>query len=270
MSKRKTGWLRWRHRFEYLIFRLVVCLLQILTPRQAVQLARAAAFLVCRGFPRRLTRYEVARDNLQRAFPGRYSDAELDALIFEMWVHLFRMIVEIAQLPRKLRLTNFRRVFSFSNREPVVRAACSDRPMILVSGHYGNWEMSLAVFGMFGFRMHAVARPLDNPYLHRWFEEFRQRTGHELIAKKGAFRRMADVLETGGTVAVLGDQDAGPRGTFVEFFGRPASTFPTLARLAVEFDACLCVGYSRRLPDDFDDCHWVRYELGCEEVIDPR
>jgi len=191
-------------------------------------------------------------------------------MIYRMWTHLFRMIVEIAQLPRKLRITNFRDVFEFRNREPVVKAFCSDRPVILLSGHFGNWEMSLSVFGVFGFPMSAVARPLDNPFLQEWFERFRQQTGHAMIAKRGAFSRMAEVLDTGGIVAVLGDQDAGLRGTFVDFFGHPASTFPTIARLAVEYDAYICMGYSRRLPDDFQNHRWVRYELGCEAVVDPR
>ena len=270
MGRPETWQLRWRYRFEYLAFRIVLCVLQSLSPRTAIRLAESFGVFVFRRVPRRWTRYEVACQNLRRAFGDEYSDREIDDLIQGMWVHLFRMIVEIAHVTRRLRLRNFYDVFTFRNREAVVRAFCSDRPAVLLSGHYGNWEMSLAVFGLFGLRMHAIARPLDNPYLHRWFEQFREHTGHCMIAKGGAANRMADVLERGDAVALLCDQDAGLRGTFIDFFGHPASTFSAIARLAVQYDARLCVGYSRRLPDDFENYRWVRYELGCEEVIDPR
>ncbi len=270
MAKRITFALRCRYLLEYVVFRVAVCLLQVLSPRAAARLARRAAWVMCRVVPKKWTRYHVAEANLRLAFGDELTDEQRDRLILEMWVHLFRMIVEIAQLPRKLRLNNFRDVFEFRDRARVVRAVCSGRPMILVSGHYGNWEMSLAVFGLLGLRMHAVARPLDNPYLNRWFEAYRQHTGHRLVPKRGAVRRLACVLEQGQTAALLGDQDAGLSGIFVDFFGHPASTFPTVARLALDADALICVGYSRRLTDDFNANRWVRYELGCLEVIDPR
>ncbi len=270
MAKRMTKWLRVRYLMEYFCFRLVVCVLQILSPRSSARLAEIAAKFVFYVLPKRWTRYYVASENLQRAFGDELDQRQRDEIILRMWIHLFRMIVEIAQLPRKVRLHNFWNVFDLQDRDRVVRAVCSDRPMILVSGHYGNWEISLTVFGLFGLRMNAVARPLDNPYLNRWFERFRRFTGHNLIPKKGAVRTMAAVLEKGGTVALLGDQDAGLSGLFVDFFGHPASTFPTVARLALDFDALVCVGYSRRLPDDFTRCRWVRYELACMEMIDPR
>jgi KDO2-lipid IV(A) lauroyltransferase len=80
---------------------------------------------------------------------------------------------------------------------------------------------------------------------------------------------MLQILEQGGSLGMLCDQDAGPRGLFVEFFGRRASTFKSIALLAIEHRALICVGYARRLPDDFENNFWVRYELGCEEIIDP-
>ena len=65
------------------------------------------------------------------------------------------------------------------------------------------------------------------------------------------------------------DQDAGKKGLFVPFFGKDASTFKSIALLAMQYRAVICVGYARRLPDDFRNFRWVRYELGCEAVIDP-
>ncbi len=262
-------WLDLRYRAEYLVFRVLVCVLQAMSPRRCVWLAETLAFFVFRVLPRKLTRYEVARQNIQTAFRGRYTEKQIDEIIFRMWVHLFRMIAEITHLTRKFHVNNAFSVLSFRNRSDIVRPLCSERPVIVLSGHYGNWEMSLSSLGVFGFPINVVARDLDNPYLHNWFFRFRQATGHQMIGKKGAFGRMASVLEQGGNIALLCDQDAGLRGTFVDFFDRKASTFPTIARLAIEFQAYICVGYSRRLPDDFENHEWVHFEMGCEEVVDP-
>jgi KDO2-lipid IV(A) lauroyltransferase len=139
----------------------------------------------------------------------------------------------------------------------------------VLSGHFGNWEMATAALGQFGFPAGVVARDFDNPYLHDWFARWRQATGHRLISKKGGAQDMIAFMENGGCLAMLADQDAGSRGLFVPFFGKPASTFKSIALLALQYRALICVCYSRRLDDDFENNHWVKYEAGCEEVIDP-
>jgi KDO2-lipid IV(A) lauroyltransferase len=140
--------------------------------------------------------------------------------------------------------------------------------VIIVSGHFGNWEVAIGTFGMFGFRMGVVARDLDNPYLHRWFVRFRQQTGHRLISKKGGGVDMLATLARRGHLALMGDQDAGSGGLFVDFFGKPASTFKSIALVALEYRAYIAVGYAVRLPDDFDRNRWVRYKIGYADLID--
>ena len=259
---------KWRHFAEYLVFRCVVCLIDSLPTRVTVRLAEILAYAVFRFLPRKMIRYEVARQNLKTAFGDKYTDAELDEIQQKMWVHLFRLVVEIVQLPRKIRLYNCADVLVFRNRDDSVKALSSGRPVIVLSGHFGNWEMAVTAFGMFGFPMGVVARDLDNPYLHRWFMRFREHTGHHLLSKKGGGGDMVEYLERRGNLALLADQDAGKRGMFVPFFGRPASTFKSIALLALQYRAVVIVGYAIRLPDDFSNSRWVRFEQGCEAVLD--
>jgi KDO2-lipid IV(A) lauroyltransferase len=258
-----------RHRLEYFAFRLIACLLAILSVRQTVRCGEALGWLLTRPALRKLARYHVARDNLRQAYGDSLSDREIDNLIRRLWVHLFRLVAELVQLPRKMTLTNCREVIVFRNRRPVLEALCSGRPVFILGGHFGNWEVSTATFGLFGFPMGIVAREMDNPYLHRWFFETRQQFGHKLFLKRGGFEGMAELMQAGGNLGLLCDQDAGHRGVFVDFFGRPASTFKSIALMALEYKALIVVGYGIRLPDDFVNARWVRYEIGCEEVIDP-
>lgn len=270
MKERTSFWLNLRHKLEYLIFRLIACPLQMLSARMTARWAELMASFVFHVLPRKMTRYKVARENLRIAFGEELSESRIDEIIYGMWVHLFRMSGEIFQIPRKLHRESYNDVFQFRNRQGVVQALSSDRPSLVLSGHYGNWEMSVAVFGAFGFPMCVVARALDNPYFDAWFGAFRSHTGHTMVAKRGAFKHMQSVMEQQGNIALLGDQDAGSRGMFAKFFGKDASTFPTIARLAIDYDACVCVGYSRRLPDDFESQYWVRFELGSAGVVDPH
>ena len=256
-----------RDAVEYFLFRLCVCLIDMLPTWLCVRWARGMAFVVHRIVPRRWTRYSVASENIRTAF-GDLPEREVDRMVHEMWVHLFRMVTEIIQLPRKLHLENCRDAIQFRNRNATVRALCTGRPVIVLSGHFGNWEMANVAFGLFGFPMGVVARELDNPYLHRWFQRWRERTGHRLIGKKGGGGEMVQYLDQRGFLALLGDQDAGRKGLFVPFFGKEASTFKSIALLALQHRAIICVGYARRMPDDFRKSSWVQYEIGCEEAID--
>jgi KDO2-lipid IV(A) lauroyltransferase len=259
-----------RHLAEYLAVKIVVCIVQALSPRMCVRLAHGLARLVHYGLPRKWTRFAVACDNIRSAFGERYSEAKIERIVYRMWVSLFRMVTEIALLPRKLRLDNVVDVVAFRNKPAVVRALCSERPVILLSGHFGNWEMAVSIFGLFGFRMGMVARELDNPYLNRWILKFRKYTGHRPISKRGGGGEMLKLLERRGSIALLGDQDAGSSGVFVDFFGKPASTFKSIALLAMEYEALIFVGYARRLENETTAGGWPRFELGCEDVIDVR
>jgi KDO2-lipid IV(A) lauroyltransferase len=142
--------------------------------------------------------------------------------------------------------------------------------VLILSGHFGNWEVTLATFGVFGFPLGVVVREMDNPYLHRWFAQFRERYRHRQLMKDGGWEEIVAALRAGGNLGLLADQDAGRRGVFVDFFGAPASTHKSIALLALEYDALIVLGYGIRLPDALQDARWSRFEIGCEAVLDPR
>ncbi len=254
---------------EYVAFRTVAAVAQALSPRGCRFVAEflAGALML---LPKKLTRYHVAAENLRIAFGPELSDRAIRQTIYRMWRHLFLLVAEMLQLPRRLTLTTVTDAIRFRNKGDVVTALSSGRPVLVLSGHYGNWEMAVSVFGLFGYRMGVVGRTLDNPWLERWFRQFRGYTGHVPLAKKGSYDEMLEILSRGGALALLADQDAGSGGVFVDFFGKPASTYKSLALLALEYDALIVVGYAQRLDDDLMASGWPRFELGCEAVVDPR
>lgn len=240
----------------YLAVRLAVCVLQALpysAGRSLMLLLARLAYLVDKRHR------EVARDNLRQAFPGQWSEADLRRWVLDVYRHFAVMLVEMVHLPRKLYPNTWRRYVELEDGGLLVRALLSDRPVLLVTGHYGNWEMGGYALALFGFRSWAIARPLDNPYLDRFLRQFREKTGQRLIAKKGEFELIEQVLRNRGLLCTLGDQDAGQRGLFVDFFGRPASTHKAMAVLALEYRADVLVAVARKVGEPMR----YRIEVGC-------
>jgi KDO2-lipid IV(A) lauroyltransferase len=245
----------------YLAVRLVVGVAQALSIEQSYALADLLARIIYRVDTRHRV---VGLENLRLAFGDRYTEAQRDALIRRVYRHFCRMLMEMLHIPRKLHLETWRRRITLVGQGAVVDRLLRGGPVIMLSGHFGNWEMAGYLFGVFGFPPHSVARTLDNPYLDRFLRSFRERTGQKMIPKKGGYDQMLEVLRRGGVLSFLADQDAGERGLFVEFFGRPASTHKAIALLAIEHKAPVVVGYARRIGPGF------RYEVGCDAVIDPE
>jgi Kdo2-lipid IVA lauroyltransferase/acyltransferase len=135
---------------------------------------------------------------------------------------------------------------------------------VIVSGHFGNFELAGFAFGLFGFEMFSVARPLDNRFLDRWVRDFRAASFVRILPKNGSAGEIADLLARQGTLSVLADQHAGAKGCWVDFFGRPASTHKAIALFSLANDAPLVVGGFRRLDEP------LKFELAIECVADPR
>ena len=177
---------------------------------------------------------KIGLENLRLAFGDRYTEAERDQIVRGVYRHFCMMLMEILHIPRKLHPTTWRERITLVGEDLAVDRLLKGGPIIMLSGHFGNWEMAGYLFGVFGFPPHSVARALDNPYLDRFLRRFRERSGQRMIPKKGGYDQMLAVLRDGGVLSFLADQDAGERGMFVEFFGRPASTHKAIALLALE------------------------------------
>ena len=105
--------------------------------------------------------------------------------------------------------------------------------IILVTGHFGNWELLGHMWANLGVPVAGIARPLDNPYLDAWLHRVRTGNGNRVIHRDGAILQSLRVLRQGGTVAVLIDQRPKRGGYRVPFFGVDAYTTEGLGALAL-------------------------------------
>lgn len=244
----------------YLAVRITVCVLQAVSLEAGYKFARGLAWL---AFTVDKRHRRVAAENLRHAFGNQLTDRGRQEMVFAVYEHFARMIVEIIHIPRRMHVTNWKNYAKLNNATPALRVIMEDRPKILVTAHFGNWEMAGYLLAAIGMRSFAIARDLDNKYLHDFLLRFRQWSGQTILSKHGDFDRIQHVLATEQLLISVGDQSAGPRGYFVEFFGRPASAHKAIALLAIKYNAPIIVGYAFRDTDAF------HYEVGCAGIIDP-
>ena len=244
----------------YVLVRLFICFVQAIRIETGVAIADTFAWLACDVLG---LRRKVVDENLRHAFPN-LDERGRRRLTRQMWRHLILLVLEVAHVPRKIHETNWRRFVKLRNVEPLMRHFMSNRPVVVVTGHFGNFEVGGYMLGLLGFPTHSVARTLDNPHINDFLERFRGATGQHIIPKNGGYDQILDVLSSNGIMAFLADQSAGPKGCWVDFFDRPASTYKAIALLALEHDAPIAVCYSRRLGQP------MQFEMVVSDILDSR
>lgn len=243
----------------YMLVRLFICIVQATPLETCRYIAHALGFLATDVLK---VRQRTIDDNLSHVFP-KMTERQRRKLKRRMWEHLLLLVCEVAHAPRKIHTTNWRKYIKLRNARPMVQQLLDERPTILVSGHYGNFEIAGFVTGLLGFPSFTIARELDNPYLDRFVNRFRGLHGQFMLPKDGSAPMVTAIMAQGGTLSLLGDQHAGDKGCWVEFLGRLASCHKAVAVFTIAGGAPMIVGYARRLDKP------LVFEVGMEAIADP-
>jgi Kdo2-lipid IVA lauroyltransferase/acyltransferase len=248
-------------RLTYLALRLVAMALHCFavdTNLQTAKLIGGIMYTVDRKHRER------ALGNLRRSFPDM-PQGKLEALARRSVQQLVMLAVEVLFTTRLIRLDSYARYCELENfQESLALLLQPGKGLIMLTGHYGNWEILGYVLATLGFETTAIARPLDNPYVNRWLLGVREKQGQRILDKKGAVNEVTDLLEAGKAVGFIADQNAGAKGMFVEFFGRLASTYKSIGLLAMRYEVPVVIGYARRVDDRF------HFKLGAQDIIYPE
>lgn len=123
------------------------------------------------------------------------------------------------------------------------------RPVILVTGHFGNYDASRAALIARGYRVGALYMPMANPYFNAHYERAIGSIGQPLFPRgKKGLTGMVRHLRGGGMLGMLVDQHMG-HGAPLTFFGKTALTALSAAELALKYDALLVPTYGIRSSD---------------------
>lgn len=247
-------------RFVYLVVRTLVAVIQMLPLQACSSIAVWMSWLAVDVLK---FRSKVVDENLRRAFPTMSSLARRQ-MARGMWEHLVLMICEIVHVPRKIHETNWRNYVRIHNKKLLTSYLIDERPTVLLSAHFGNFELAGVTAGLLGFRTHTVARDLDNRLVSHFFQGLRESKGQYMLPKEGSAPLISRVLDTQGIIALLGDQYAGPKGCWVDFFGHPTSYHKAVAVFPLTAQAPLVITYAKRVGGP------LQFEVGLSDVLDPR
>ncbi|HUH12413.1 MAG TPA: lysophospholipid acyltransferase family protein [Longimicrobiales bacterium] len=180
-------------------------------------------------------RRDVTEANLRLAFPDA-DDAWIRATGRACYAHLAREMLVAVRLgsmtPAEVRARARVRGLELLE-EPLGRGD----GVVLITGHFGNWEMGGATLAAHGVPLDVVAQRQRNPLVDGIINRSRGHSGMGLIERSRATRQGLRALRDGRAVGFVADQDARRAGVFVPFFGRPASTHRGPAILALRSGA---------------------------------
>jgi Kdo2-lipid IVA lauroyltransferase/acyltransferase len=192
-------------------------------------------------------RRAMTLENLTRALGRERSAAQLRRLARRSFEHLGMNLVEACVFFFRPTSVLLSRV-ELCGMEHVHAAASQGRGILLLTAHYGNWELLAASHALSVFSLSVVVRPLDDPVIDRVVERFRRRSGVELITKRRGLRDILEALRRGRMVGILLDQNAArSEGVFAPFFGVPASTSKALAVISLRTGAPVVPVFIRRV-----------------------
>ena len=171
-------------------------------------------------------------NNLKIAFPTK-TENELTDIAIKFYKNLGMVFVEIFRL-NKYKESN---VDDFVESDfDHIKNIYGEQGILLLTAHFGNWELLAKTFGLKGYKGNVLARPLDNPYIEKILYDLRTASGNKVIYnRENAVKNIIKALNEKEIVGFLPDENASKRiGVFVDFFGVKACTMPGMANIAAK------------------------------------
>jgi Kdo2-lipid IVA lauroyltransferase/acyltransferase len=226
-----------QHRLEYIAYVSMERLICALPDGSLSLVARFLAFLSYRIL--RIRRV-VSLQNLEYAFPEK-PETWRKKTAFSSYRHFALMILEFMKM-NKWPPDRLRQMVTVENLEMLQDAMKEGRGAIMVSGHFGNWEIAMGYLHLQGIRSAIIQQRQKNRLVNNRMKRLREKWGMEIVYPRGAVSQCVHMLHRKMMVGLLGDQDAGRRGVFVPFFDRLSSTHIGAAAIHLKSGSPMLLG----------------------------
>ncbi|MBI4711683.1 MAG: lysophospholipid acyltransferase family protein, partial [Candidatus Omnitrophica bacterium] len=236
---------------EYIVFRFLAFLLRLIPLKASYRIADALGIFAVRFLG---IRRETMMKNLRLAFGNEKTEAELLRIAEQSIQNLSKLVFEFLRTPEASAYPE--RYIEPPDVTPLMEAVKQKGGFVAIVSHFGNWEWLAIPIKKDGLHVHAVGRPLKNPYLYRYIREMREAANLTNIEKSGAVRSSIEVLKKHGILAVLIDQHESQGSVWVDFFGRKAATSTLPAMLALKYEYPVLPAFFYR---DESGCSKIKY-----------
>lgn len=202
----------------------------------------------------------VAYANLKSAFAKEKSPAELRAITKRVYQNMVQTFMEVLNLT-KVNKQYVDQYIDVINYERIVNAAKSGRGTILLTAHFGDWELSSLTSSVKGFPILVLVREQKMKRLNELLNQLRESNGCTVIRKGMDVKNILRALNNKDIVGILSDQDAGRNGMLVDFFGRPTSCHSGAFEIAKHTGSLILPNFNVRVNGPY-------HKLYLEDYID--
>lgn len=197
-------------------------------------------------------RRNITYANLKAAFYKEKTPEEIKRLSRKVYNNLAETFVEILSMT-KVNKPYIEKYVKVHNIERIENASKNPKGMILLSAHFGNWELSTVTSVMKGFPLYLLARDQRMKRLNELLNTLRELKGNIVIRKGTDIKNIFRVLHKGKAVGILADQNAGASGELIELFERPASTAVGPYRFAQKSGAWILPAFIHRVKGKYHE-----------------
>ena len=223
-------------------------------------------------------RKAVIQANINQVFANTLMPAEKEHLAKAFYSHLLTSLKEMVQL-RFLSEKKLCERVEVRGYERLLDIADQGKGVLVLTGHFGNWEFAplggILNFKQFQGQFHFIRRMLGNKTIERILFRRYYRAGLNVIPKKNSLQQVCDVLEKKHAVVFVLDQHASLAnrdGVAVEFFGKKAGTYRSLASLSRNTGLPVVPAAGYRLPNGrhvlefYEPIAWQEYPTMQESI----
>ena len=244
MSRTKPGLLRrLQYLIEYAVLRALDAAIGLLPEGAAVRAGVALGWLSWLACGRRR---RIARQNIEKAMPGEYTDEEVWRLVKQVFLNIGLTAVESIWMRTRATKEDVEQRVPMDGLDTATHSCEKGRGMIGFTPHLGNWELFGGRLAVGLDRFNALARPANNPLVREYTTRLRENLGIIVLSTRDGVRPMIAALRRGETLGVLIDQHVNRAFVPATFFGRKAATTAVVASLALRLDLPVFVGYAAR------------------------
>ena len=189
----------------------------------ALQLGSAAGFCAYYFLKRRRA---SAYADLKSAFGNRFTEKQRCQLVRSHFAHLGRVGVEMLYFPQ-LKLEDLKPRLKINHKERHDQIIADNKPMVLLTAHFGNWEILQVIGTLEGRPIHVLQRPQKRKWIDKILSDLRESRGSFAISRGMGVRDLIRALRAKQSIGLLGDQDAGKHEGQIESLFQRKTTVPT-------------------------------------------
>ena len=222
----------------------------VVTPVRVLPLPMARAFGRVLGtfLYQTFGRYRrVALKNFNVVYGEKLTEAERKQMAKAVFRHFGQMAVEFVKVPQMSR-EDVERMVTVEGEANLCQAFEANKGVLLITGHFGNWEFMARWLTTHGYPLNVVARKANDPKADKLLTDTREEGGAHVFNRGNSARAVLQCLKKNEMVALLPDQNAAD--VFVPFLGLPTGTVDGPAIIHLKTGAPLLFSWCRRTEDN--------------------